>query len=387
MNAETNRLMFAILRSAVCNNMLTADEKALYNSDILSEMEMISKRHDVINILSFGLNKNGLLKDDSKKLETELLKSVYRYTKLDYELNCLCNALEAAQIMFIPLKGAVIRKYYPEYWLRTSCDIDILIHSCDLKKAKICFSQNLKYKYREENEYHVGFDTASGCNIELHFNLIEEDCVNPATVQVLKNVWNTAKKHEGFDYWYEMSNEMFYFYHITHMTKHFISGGCGIRPFIDIFIFNKNVAYDDEKRNSLLTDGGLKDFSNAVELLSNVWFNNAEHTEITRQMQDYILRGGVYGTNENRIVVQQQKRGGKLKYMFYRIFSPYNELKKLYPILKKHRWMTPIMEVRRWCKLIFCGYLKRGTSELKYSISLSKEEAERTQSFLKNIGL
>ncbi|MBO4954226.1 MAG: nucleotidyltransferase family protein, partial [Clostridia bacterium] len=28
-------------------------------------------------------------------------------------------------IDFMPLKGAVIRQYYPEPWMRTSCDIDI----------------------------------------------------------------------------------------------------------------------------------------------------------------------------------------------------------------------------------------------------------------------
>lgn len=386
MNTETNRMMFAILRSAVCDEILTSAEKAIYNADMLPEMEKISKHHDVINILAYGLRKNGLLKGDSESLETELLKSVYRYTKLEYELNCLCNALESAEIPFIPLKGSVIRKYYPEPWLRTSCDIDVLIHSCDLDKAKIYLQQNLKYKYVDENEYHVSFGTQSGWHIEMHFDLIEDNRVNSAA-QVLKNVWNTAVKHAGCDYWYEMTNEMFYFYHITHMAKHFTNGGCGIRPFVDIFVLKNNVTYDEKKRDSLLIDGGLKEFSNAVGSLSNVWFNNAEHTDITLQMQDYILRGGVFGTDKNYILIKQQKLGGKLKYMLYKIFFPYKELKKLYPILKKHRWLTPIMEVRRWFRHIFCFKLKRAANELKFNNSVTKSTSENVKNMLDKIGL
>lgn len=386
MNTETIRMMFAILRSAVCDDMLTDDEKSLYNADMLPEMEKISKNHDVINILSFGLRKNDLLKENGESLETELLKSVYRYTKLDYELNCLCNALESAQIPFIPLKGSVIRKYYPEPWLRTSCDIDILIHHCDIEKAKLCFQNTLKYKYVDENDYHISFATQSGCHIELHFDLIQANRVNTASL-VLKDVWDTASKHTGFDYWYEMQEEMFYFYHITHMAKHFTNGGCGIRPFIDIFVLLENVSYDEKKRELLLIKGGLKDFSNAVEALTDVWFNNARHTEITLQIQDFILRGEVYGTSENYILIKQQELGGRFKYMFYKIFFPYEDLKKLYPILRKHKWLTPIMEVRRWFRHIFYFHFKNTAYQLKLNYSVTKSTSESVKNMLDKLGL
>ncbi len=386
MNSKTIKMMFAILRSAVCDDVLTDDEKALYNADMLPEMEKISKNHDVINILSFGLQKNGLLNENNESLEAELLNSVYRYTKSDYELNCLCDALESAQVPFIPLKGSVIRKYYPEPWLRTSCDIDVLIQHCDIEKAKLCFQDTLKYKYIDENDYHLSFASQNGCHIELHFDLIQDNRVNTAS-QVLKNVWDAAAKHTGFDYWYEMSDEMFYVYHITHMAKHFTRGGCGIRPFIDIFVLKKNVAYDEKKRELLLTEGGLKEFSNVAESLTNVWFNNAEPTEITLQLQDYILHGGVAGTNENYILIKQQELGGKFKYIFYKIFFPYNELKMLYPILRKHKWLTPIMEVRRWFRHIFYLRFKNAANELKFNDSVSESTSENMKTMLDRLGL
>ena len=84
-------------------------------------------------------------------------------------------------------------------------------------------------------------------------------------------------------------------------------------------------------------------------------------------MEDYILRGGVYGNNENRISVQQQKKGGQIRYALTKIFLPYSEIKFHYPILQKHKWLTLFMEVRRWFKLIFCGHAKRTLNELKFN--------------------
>ena len=171
------------------------------------------------------------------------------------------------------------------------------------------------------------------------------------------------------------------------MAKHFEGGGCGIRPFIDLLVLNNQVEFDKEKRQSLLEEGGLSKFGSQVELLSEIWFGNAEHTEITGQIQDYILKGGVYGTNENRIAVQQQKQGGKFKYALSKIFLPYDVIKFHYPVLEKHKWLMPFMQVRRWCKLIFCGHLKRATHELKYNSALTKDAAEEAKTLLKNIGL
>ena len=47
----------------------------------------------------------------------------------------------------------------------------------------------------------------------------------------------------------------------------------------------------------------------------------------------------------------------------------------------------PIMEVRRWGKLIFCGHLKRTVNELKYNSIISEEAAAETRTLLKNVGL
>ena len=387
MNTETSKVMFALLRSAVCDGLLSGEEISLYSPDILPEITYLAQKHDVIHLIVFALKKNGLLDEGNKSLESKMLTAVYRCERLKYEQTKLCTALEQAEIPFIPLKGSVLRQYYPEPWMRTSCDIDVLVHKEDLQRVVSYLSDNLGYRRESQNSHDISMFTQGGVHIEVHYDLVEDNRANSAAA-VLKSVWNVAVKHAECNYQYEMQDELFYFYHIAHMAKHFVgTGGCGIRPFLDIWVLNHRVSFDREKREKLLSDGGLSVFAKQAELLSEIWFGNAEHTEITRQMEGYILRGGVYGTTTNRVAVQQQKQGGKVKYALSKIFIPYDVIKFHYPILQKHKWLTPIMEVRRWGKLIFCGHLKRTVNELKYNSTISEDAAAETRTLLKNVGL
>ena len=76
-----------------------------------------------------------------------------------------------------------------------------------------------------------------------------------------------------------------------------------------------------------------------------------------------------------------------MKYLFSRVFLPYDSIKFHYPILEKHRWLMPFMQVRRWFKLIFLGGLKRSVNEISINATLSKEQQDSTQQLLKQLGL
>ena len=204
---------------------------------------------------------------------------------------------------------------------------------------------------------------------------------------MLKMVWDNASLKEGYSYYYEMSDAMFYFYHIAHMAKHFELGGCGIKPFIDLIVLHDIKTKDISQRNLFLEQGGLLRFEQMAQKLSQIWFFNQEHTSLTMDMQNYVLGGGVYGSKENRIVLQQQKKGGKFKYILSRIFMPYNEIKYYYPILKKHKWLLPIMQVRRWFRLVFCGGFSRSKKEMKINSNTSKKQARQMQNLLKQLEL
>ena len=386
MNENTVEFMFALLRSAIRGNQLQEKEKALFSSDILPELLSLSKKHDIAHIIALGLDANGLLKGEETEIKNEIIKAVYRYEQLNYEYIKVCDTLETAHIPFIPLKGSVLRQWYPEPWMRTSCDVDILVHESEVEQAASCLVDNLGYDREGRGSHDIVLVSPGKKHIELHFDLVEDIFAN-APSEVLGTVWETAVLNKDKKYWFTMPDEMFYFYHIAHMAKHFELGGCGIRPFIDLWILESIDGANTEKRDELLTQGNLLKFAQAARRLSRVWLDNAEHDDVTRQMEQYILRGGVYGTIGNRIAIQQQQRGGRMKYVLSKVIIPYDVIKFHYPILQKHRWLTPFMEVRRWFKLIFCGHAKRTMRELKYNNNISGIDAESTFEFLKKIGL
>ncbi len=386
MDQRTAQMLFSLLQSAVCGTELTERQRDICSPEMLSDVLKISSKHDAIHLVALGMRQNGLVMQDKEDLEKYTLKAVYRYERIKREYDNLCTVLEQSKIPFLPLKGAVIREYYPEPWMRTSCDIDILVHKEDIERAKSVLVENHGYEYRGQGSHDISLFGKANVHIELHYELVEEKIAKEA-VKILKNVWEVSNVRDGYTYWYEMPDEMFYFYHIAHMAKHFENGGCGIRPFIDLWILDRINGANEEKRDALLQDGNLLKFANASRKLSRIWFSGEPCDMLSRQMEDYILQGGVYGNNENRVTVQQQKKGGKIKYALSKIFISYESIKFQYPILQKYKWLTPIMEVRRWFKLIFCGHAKRVVNELKLNQTISSDKAESTKAFLRNIGL
>ncbi len=386
MSQKTVKLLFALLRSAICGNQLSEQERNLYSSEMLPALIAISKRHDIAHLLAEGLNINGLLAKENSDVGNEIIKAIYRHAQLGYEYVIVCDALEAAQIPFIPLKGSVLRQWYPEPWMRTSCDIDILVHREHLEQAVSYLIETLEYTEHRRDTHDVSLFSKSGQHIELHFDLVEEGRAGDA-IAILKDVWKNVLVKKEKLYWYEMSDEYFYFYHIAHMAKHIEIGGCGIRPFIDLWILEHINDANKCKRDKLLEKGKLLKFAMTARRLSNYWIESALPDEATLKMESFILSGGVYGTLENRIAVQQQKKGGRAKYALSKIFIPYDIIKFHYPILQKHRWLLPIMEVRRWFKLVFCGHVKRSIRELKLNKKISHIEAEQVKEFLNDIGL
>lgn len=387
MDIKITEVFFALLRSAVTGKKLEEKELNIYSSDMLDDLLEVALEHDMLHLLALGMKQNGLIPEgDELGLGKCIFKAVYRYERLNHDYEALCSILEEAEIPFLPLKGSVIRQYYPEAWMRTSCDIDVLLHEEDLDKAVAILTSDCGYTYHKKGEHDVALFSANGVHIELHYTLIGEG-VAKLSRGVLKNAWKSAKIKVGKRYWHEMPDEMFYFYHIAHMAKHTEEGGCGIRPFIDLLILDNIEGADVNKRNYLLAQGELLKYAEAARKLSKIWFGGLEMDPISKQMEDYILFGGVYGNDENRIAVQQQKKGGRMGYALSKIFIPYDTIKFHYPILQKHKWLTPLMEIRRWGKLIFCGHLRRTTNELAFNKNITNEQAEDMKNFLNDIGL
>ncbi len=347
----------------------------------------LAKAHDMAHLCGYALSRLGveLPEEAKRKFQQEQTLAVYRYEQQRYALQEICECLEKAKIDFLPLKGSVIRSLYPEPWLRTSCDIDVLVHEEDLERA-IESLLSIGFEGGDRYIHDVSLFSPSGVHLELHFALIEGGALDKGN-ELLSKAWEFTIPADEKNYQKAFTDEMLYYFHIVHMAKHYTYGGCGVRPFLDLYLLHHSVEFDGEKRKELLEKGGLWTFAQAARLLSEVWFGEEEHTELTLRLETYLLSGGTYGNVQNQVVVQQARRGGNAKYLFSRIWLPYEQVKAQYPSVEKRKWLLPVYQVRRWFRLIFKGRMKGSVRELKRANATSKEAQTEAEEMLLGLGL
>lgn len=387
---STKEWLLALAGAQVCQRKIDGDLVRNLTAEAKEALYGAAEEQDLAHIVAEALAKQGDLGTDpiSEKFKKASMKAMYRYVRMNCEFEKICQTLEAAKIPFIPLKGAVLRAYYPAPWMRTSCDIDILVKEETLDTALAVLQETLAYTSDPKSDHDVSLYSESGVHLELHFDTIQERYESGCCRQVLQRIWEDATPiTEGASH-HRMSDAMFYFYHIAHMAKHFQTGGCGIRSFLDQWILDNQVTHDDQERDRLLEEGKLLCFTQAVRKLADAWFGGGEMDERTRQVGDYILRAGLFGNHENRAALGQAQMDGRLRYLLTRrVFLPYDYLKAEYPILKKHKWLFPVYQVVRWLQMLCNGNAVRSLRELKANTSVSDEKVRETKKMLEYLQL
>lgn len=352
------------------------DEKIISDitSGILHEIYTITNIHGLTHLLGNIIDKCDIPGDDTlvKILRTQVLDAVFSYEKLNYETEQISDVFEKNEIPFVFLKGPETRKFYSQPWLRTSCDIDILVHKSDLVRAGDFFESELGYKKVFEGTHHITYLSSGDVNIELHFALIEKNQANKAS-KIADKIWDYAKVQVGYQYRFILDDDFFYFYHIAHSATHFESGGCGIKPVLDLYLMSKKINCKTMGIKRLLSKSGLTDFEYYFRKLSEVWFSGEKHTEVTRLMENFIINGGLTGTKKQNLLMRKHRTNGKKGYILSRIFIPLEELKKEFPILKKMLFLFPVMGIIRWFKLLF----KKEKSEIIRRYEIVKNIPEK----------
>ncbi len=380
-----SEIVIAALRSVLC-----ADENALKNigeldETALREVYKLSKKHDMAHLVGFALDKIHLLDDvpDIKeKFTKEQYLAVYRYENIKYETDRICSLLDEENIPYVKLKGAVIRELYPEPWMRTSCDIDILIHEEMLDRVIDMIVGRLNYRKEGEKRFHdVWLYSESGVHLELHFNIKE---TIPQLDRVLGRVWEYTCGTDTSCL--KLTNEFLMYHAVAHTAYHFVGGGCGIRPFADIYFLRRKLEYDEKAVLELCHKSEIEKFYYSAVALADAWFDGGERDALTLEMEEYIFGGGVYGSKGSMIAAKREARGGKGRYAISRIFAPYESLTLRYPKLK-HRALTPVYQVRRWIDVVREGRGKNAVEELKLNSALSNEKTEKVQSLMKDLAL
>ncbi len=318
-------------------------------------------------------------------------QAVYRYEQIAHETEAVSALFGEVGIDHILLKGAFIRAFYPAPDMRTSCDVDILVSPDDLAAAELALTDTLGYTKVREGGHDVQFSSPTGVFLELHFTLIDEKDY-PQIAAVLSGVWEDAVPADGNPHRFVMSMPFAYFYHIAHMVKHYLYGGCGIRTFMDLWVFRHRIPeFDPGEAEGLLTEGGILRFADKACVLAEMWFSGVdcdpEDRVLMGMMEEYILSGGIYGSVENKLKLNRLENTDRGSYLKSRLFPPFDRMKYEYPVLQRHKMLLPVCYVRRWCRLLSKNTAKRIAEEWKYNSALTAEEQDVFRGMLTELGL
>lgn len=354
------QLLFSLLRSQIINEPIALSDDCV-DSELLRQVLQLAQFHNVAHLAANAVVTNNLSTDESvvSLCENYVMMELANDARRTYALEHIEALFNQHRLAYILLKGAVLRQHYPESWMRNSCDIDVLVHREEMDRATELLMNELQYTVVNRGLHDVTL-VQGKVHIELHFDLIEEGRAKQAT-SVLDNVWAYASRQND-GYGYVLPDELFYFYHIAHMAKHMTNGGCGIRSFIDVWLLNHRFDYDVVQRRALLEQGGLSAFALAVEHLAEVWFSDAEHTPLSRDVEMFVFRSGTYGSNINRVMLTKINFGGKTSYFLPRLFLPYRLMKLKYPVLETYPILLPWFWIVRICRMAFS---KKGRSRTK----------------------
>ena len=242
--------------------------------------------------------------------------------------------------------------------------------------------ETLTIQKKDTGSHDVDLFAENGVHLELHYKLASSRDV---WRNILEKVWDYTENYTG--YRYLLTQEMFYFYHIAHMAGHFRVGGCGVRSFLDLYLMRKYNQYDERILAGLLKEGGLASFNNAVVKVADCWFGGGERTELVVEIESYVLYAGMYGDMQNRVAVAKIENGGKWKFLFFRIFLPYEKLKFQYPKLQKWPILYPFYVVKRWFKLLRKDSRKKSLKELKEATQGDTKKQEFIAKLLKDLDL
>ena len=206
-------------------------------------------------------------------------------------------------------------------------------------------------------------------------------------------VWDYARPVGGGSFEYVLTEEFFYVYMVAHMAKHFTRYGSGVRPMIDLYLYNRRTpaGFDRSEAERILKEIELYDFEQRLKRLCVAWFETGVLTEADEKLTDYIMEAGIYG--DSRIMAaaavkapdtaNQERRQKIIHYIFPRP----QVMKRLYPRLMKCPLMLPVAWTCRWCKGAFTDSRSTAKKNLQHYASIDRGIVSHVSEMTAELGL
>lgn len=329
-----------------------------------------------------ALDEDKLFDEDSFYFEWKKLRlnSYRRNLLFDKETNNILKYMDENGIWYMPLKGAIIKIFYPTPDVREMNDVDILYDRTNRDEMdEFMKSQGYRvwvHDYSQDRENETG-ELTKGDNadeyvkdpflyFELHKYLIEES-YSPKFAQYYSNVPDSLVKDEGNAYGYHFTDEEFYIYMFVHAHKHFTRNGIGIRFLMDVCVYlNSHPDLDLQYIQKICDEHGIGNFERDARSVALKMFDlDSEVSEESLEKSEWNLFDSMIGADnfgnletrwKNQVYeLDAEGEVSKGQYFKSRLFPDEKWYRIYHPFVYKHKIVKPFFTVYRLTVLAFRG--------------------------------
>lgn len=316
----------------------------------------LAKMHQVYNIIFPLISSLDCVPEEEKaRFKDYSMSELKRMLVMNNEREQIFGELTERGIRFMPLKGLIIKAYYPKESMRQMSDNDILFDE-ENRNAVAEIMKAHGYKCTATGENSDDYHKEPFSTFEFHRTLFfEEHDFCPK----FDKLWENAQQDSENPCLYHMNLNDVYIYNVCHMYKHYSTAGCGIRFLADNYLLLKK---DGDKLdygyiNSRLDEFGILDFEKETRELAFKLFDEKELDEKDEKLLEVFINFGIFGTGKVRITraLEEMSEGSDLKsakrkYILRRLFPPKKKMLADYRALEKRPYLLPAYYFYRFFK-------------------------------------
>lgn len=351
MKKLSDNFIYGIYSCRLLSSVLNGVEPvAMPEGMTLEGLYAYQNEQDVTNMAYVALQKLGFSAGQLKEFQEDYKLNMLREARFELGGQQVFDAFEKAEINFLPLKGAILKNYYPNPALRTFTDIDIYVGKDFEKAEKELFELGYeKTGFDEHND--VGYSKKPSLHIELHKELFPDD-------YDFEGYFDEPFKHtdlkDGYKYYHLYKTDDFFIHVLCHLYKHFTFGGCGLRQYLDIYVMTKKMELDMDYIRSELKSFGMEGFLDTTLKLDRFFFDGEKPDDELIEIAEFVFNNSTFGNAENRLVLDYDKQNGEkrtlwgnITYFMDRWQLKYSQMIPRYKVLKYLPFLLPFCWIHK----------------------------------------
>ena len=299
MTEENKKVLDDLVYLAACAVNGQVPEKSRTDGMDLSLVYEAAQNHKLAAAAGMALESAGIR---NEAFVQAVAKAMRKNALLDADRAELTRKLEEAGIWYMPLKGAILKDLYPRFGMREMADNDILVDAARAKDVGLIM-QELGFEVEQAGkDHHDEYTKPPVSNFEIH-RMLFSGTDNVTMHEYYADVDKRLIPDKEGSFGRHFSTEDFYLYLVAHEYKHYSDGGTGLRSLLDIYVYMQkfgnrlNMEYIECEVKKL----GISDFERQSRHLALNLFDGCELSAEDKEMLEYIVFSGTFGTTEHSI--------------------------------------------------------------------------------------